>query len=62
MTFESHSKLSESQAVKLLIPILFLAGEATPGETHFFLLLFIEKSFLGKNMCLYVTNGRSYAI
>ena len=29
-----------------------------PGETHFSPLIFIEASFLSKNVCLHVRNGR----
>ena len=32
--------------------------ESTPGERHFSPLKFIKESFLRKNMCLHMTNGR----
>ena len=49
-------KLSKSQTVSLLIPILFLPREVTRGETHFLTLNFIKENFLGKNVCLHVIN------
>ena len=59
----SHGQSSSAnlkQFVSLLIPILFAPreAEATPGETQFFTLKFIEESFLSKNVCLHVTKGR----
>ena len=51
-------KLSESQAVSLLDPILFLPREATPGETYFTPLKFIKVTFLEKNTCLPMTEGK----
>ena len=50
------SKLSKSQVVSQCIPVLFLLMEATPGEI-FSPLMFIKESFLGKNVCLHLTNG-----
>ena len=52
------SKSSSVNLNSLLIPILFLPREATPGETHFSTPKFIKENFLGKNACLHVTNGR----